>query len=150
MPAPSLPPEAVQSRLVFALLAANFFFPALAYAAAPAYALGQLERVAAALGSGPYPFPGDLGSVTWRILAFGNVMTLALMCALLSWDVRRWLAVLPPLVFMKSAAALGFLLAYATTGWRGFAAVFVLDAVSASAMAYFAPRAARSLEARAC
>lgn len=130
-------------KLVYGFLVLNFAIPAIGYAVAPAAAIAQFERIGILLGGERYAaFAGELGYV-WRILAAGNVLALAFMCALLWWDVRRFYAVLWPLVFMKGFSTLANLAVYLCAyRYPAFLAVFLYDGVTVAAMVYFA-RAAR-------
>ena len=140
-----MPKEVRQFQLVYALLTANFFFPSLAYAFAPASAIGQFETLGRLLGGGPYPFAAGETGFVWRVLGAGNVMTLAFMCALLFWDLRRFYPVLIPLVFLKAFSACGFLGVFFSSRYPAFLAVAVFDGLTVAAMIYFARRAYRCL-----
>ena len=134
-------------QAVYAILVANFALPAVSYMVAPEMTLATLDRVNRALGGGAYPFT-ETGQV-WHMLAVGNVMTLAFMCALLLADVRRFRAVLPALAFLKAYSAL-------YSAWIGvhfhcpaFLAIFALDGTTTIAMVVFARLALRALEKEA-
>lgn len=135
-------------RLVYLVLVLNFAFPALSYLFAPNFAVDRFEEVGRTLGDGLYPMrAGELGYM-WRVLAAGNVMTLAFMCGLILWDIRKYFIVLVPLVFLKGFSALAYLGVYLVAlPYRGFLAIFVLDSVTAIAMVVFARRAHRMLAA---
>lgn len=140
-PAPWLP-----FRLVYLVLVLNFAFPAVTYLFAPGFAIDQFQQVGQALGDGLYPLRASELGLVWRVLAAGNVMTLAFMCGLILWDVRKYYLVLLPLVFLKGFSALAYLIVYLVAlRYRAFLAVFVLDSVSAWAMVYFASQAHRRL-----
>jgi hypothetical protein len=132
-------------QLVFALLSANFIFPAVTYTVAPEVAVDQFLTVNRLLGGAPYLFP-EAASRVWRYLGAANVMTLGLMCLLLQLDLRRFRAVLVPLTFMKAYAALlwwaGWL---AAPQYRFFLAAAVLDTITSAAFLYFGGGAARAI-----
>ena len=129
-------------RLVYLVLVLNFAIPALFYLFWPSFAIDRFEEVGRTLGDGAYPLrAGELGLV-WRVLASGNVMTLAFMCGLILWDVRKYFVVLVPLVFLKGFSALAYICVYFfALPYRGFLGIFVLDSVTAIAMVVFARRA---------
>lgn len=129
-------------RLVYLVLVLNFAIPALFYLFAPSFAVDRFEEVGRTLGDGLYPMrAGELGFM-WRVLASGNVMTLAFMCGLILWDVRKYYIVLVPLVFLKGFSALAYLGVFLfALPYRGFLAIFALDSVTAIAMVVFARRA---------
>ena len=129
-------------RLVYLVLVLNFAIPALAYLLAPNFAVDRFEEVGRTLGDGLYPLrAGELG-LMWRVLAAGNVMTLAFMCGLILWNLRKYYVVLVPLVFLKGFSAIGYLCVYfVALQYRGFLAIFVLDSVTAVAMVVFARQA---------
>lgn len=140
-----MPKEVRQFRVVFALLTANFFFPSLTYAFAPQAAIRQFETIGRLLGGGAYPFAAGETGFVWRVLGAGNVMTLAFMCALLFWDVKRFYAVLVPLVFLKAFSSCGFLAVFASCRYPAFLAVSLFDGLTVAAMIFFTRRAYRSL-----
>ena len=76
-------------QIVYTALTLNFLLPALAYALDSAGAIRQFERIGILLGGGAYALAvGETGYV-WRMLSAGNVLSLAFMCALLQFDLRR-------------------------------------------------------------
>ena len=128
-------------RLLCAALGLSFFAPAWSYLLAPAEAVAQFEAVGRLLGASSYPWAqAELGWV-WRVLAAGNVMTLAFMCFALAWEPRRMLPVLAPLLFMKGFASLGYLGAWLRTAYPAFLAVSAWDAVNCALLLVFARRA---------
>jgi hypothetical protein len=139
--------EFKQFRAVYLLLTANFFFPSLLYAFAPEQALAQFESIGRLLGGGAYPFAGQEGGYIWRVLAAGNVMTLAFLCFLLQWDLKRFYPALVPLVFLKAYSSLGFFIVFLRTRYPAFLAVSLFDGLTVGAMIFFARRAYRSLGA---
>ncbi len=133
-------------QIVYAALTLNFLFPSIVYALDPAGAIRQFERIGDLLGGGVYVFTAREGGYVWRILAAGNVLSLAFMCALLQFDLKHFYSVLVPLVFMKSLAALGFLAVYLLAyRYPAFLVVFLYDGLTVFLMLYFAIRARRSL-----
>jgi hypothetical protein len=131
-------------QLVYAFLVLNFAIPAVSYMAAPEMTIATLDRVNRALGGGPYPF-AETGQV-WHMLAVGNVMTLAFMCALLLADLRRFYPVLPALAFLKAYSALYSLWIGLHHGCPAFVAIFVLDGTTTVAMIVFARLALRAID----
>ncbi len=132
-------------RVVFLLLALNFLFPSLLYLFAPERALESLRGVIALAGAPPFPLEREQG-VIWRTLAGTNVLALAFMCFLLLWDVRRFYAVLAPLVFLKATTALAYLAHYFVTLRHPlFIGIFVWDGIAVLCFLYFAPRARAAL-----
>lgn len=141
LPRPSAP-IVVAFRVVYAVLAAQFLFPAISYAVAPELTYATLDQVNRLLGGGPYP-PDQ--SHVWHMLAVGNVLTLALLCGLLCLDLRRYYPALPVLLFLKGFSA-AYSLARAVAGEPPvFYAVALLDGVTTLAMWFFATRAHRAL-----
>ncbi len=142
-PSPASPDKPwLPFRLVYLVLVLNFAIPALFYLFLPNFAVDRFEEVGRTLGDGLYPMrAGELGFM-WRVLAAGNVMTLAFMCGLILWDVRKYYIVLVPLVFLKGFSALAYLGVFLIAlPYRGFLALFALDSVTAIAMVVFARRA---------
>jgi hypothetical protein len=109
-------------RLVYAGFAVGFALNALSHAFTPGASLELWH----ALGGGPAEHGED--ETFWRILAFGNVATLAFCCALLLADLRRFWAALYPLLFMKGVTFLAFGIAYAVQPYRAFLLAFLVDA----------------------
>lgn len=134
-------------QIIFTLLTANFFFPAVSYLVAPSDAMRNFVRLGTALGAAHYNATPD--NVVWRILAVGNVLTLALMCFLLQLNVKRFFPVIIPLVFMKSFSTLANLGAFigGPSHFPGFLAVFLWDGLAVFLFIYFAGRARASVVA---
>lgn len=130
-------------QVVYAILVLNFAIPAVSYMAAPELTLDTLDRINRGLGGGPYPFV-ESGRV-WHMLAVGNVMTLAFMCALLLVDLRRFHPVLPALVFLKAYSALYSAWIGVHDGCPAFLAIFALDGTTTVAMVVFARAALRAI-----
>lgn len=133
------PPIVRAFQIVYTILVLNFFLPAVSYVAAPELTYGTLDQVNRLLGGGPYPAV-ESGHL-WHMLGTGNVFTLALMCGLLLWDLKRFYPVLPALLFLKGFSALYALCIAIWNHVPFFYAVFALDGVSSLAMWFFATRA---------
>jgi hypothetical protein len=133
-------------QLAFTVLTLNFAIPTLSYVFAPEVTQEQFAALNEFLGGAPYTFP-EAQSRFWRYLGAANVATLAFMCALLQWDLRRKFAVLTPLVFMKATAATLWLAGFiATPEYPAFLAAAILDYVTSGAFVFFAVRARRDIE----
>src|SRR5579863_84234 len=115
-------------HVVYTILALNFFIPVIFYAINPHGTIEQFTAMGTFLGSPVYPHSED--SVMWRVLAIANVTTLGFCCVLLQVDLKRWFPCLIPLVFLKSMAALGYLIAFLFEPYRGYLAGTALDAVT--------------------
>ena len=139
-----MPPAVVAFHAVYTILAIQFLVPALIYAFAPDRAVGEFAALGTQFGNVAYSHSED--SVLWRVLAVANVLTLAFCCTLIQFDLRRWFPVLTPLVFLKSMAAIGFLIAWFAEPFPGHFAGFALDAVTVGAMLAFAIAARRALD----
>lgn len=126
-------------HVVYTILAANFIIPVLIYIFAPERAVASFAGVGLAFGAGPYPHTED--SMLWRVLGIANVATLGFCCVLLQIDLRRYYAALLPLLFLKSAASLGFLIAFVFEPYPSYLAASLFDGVTVAAMAFFASRA---------
>lgn len=129
-------------KVAYALLTLNFLLPAISYIAAPQLTYDTLDQVNRMLGGGPYPGV-EGGGHLWHMLGTGNVFTLAFMCGLLWWDLKRYRAALPALLFLKGFSAVYALFIGAAHGIPFFFAVFALDGVSCGVMWFFATRALR-------
>lgn len=131
-------------QLVFSFLTLHFFIPSLTYAFNPQAAIDQFRWMGAIFGV-TYAYAED--GFVWRILAAGNVCTLAFMCFLLQLNVRRFYAVLVPLCFMKGFAALGFLVTFLFVyRYPPFLGVAVWDSINVLMFLYFAHTARWGLE----
>ncbi len=126
-------------QIVFTLLTLNFAIPAVSYVLAPQVATETFSRIGEILGGGPYRVP-EHESRLWRYLGAGNVMTLAFMCALLQWDLRRYYPVLVPLTFLKACDATLLLSGYFATGYPAFVAAALFDYLTCAAFVFFARR----------
>lgn len=133
-------------QIVFTILTLNFAIPTLTYIFAPQLAQEQFAALNLLLGGEPYTFP-EAQSRFWRYLGAANVATLALMCGLLQWNLRRFFPVLLPLTFMKSLAASLWLAGFvATPEFPAFLAAALLDFASSAAFVWFAWRAHSDIE----
>jgi len=132
-------------HIVFFLLGVHFLIPSFNYALAPRSAVAAFEAMGKLAGGGAYPFSED--GFIWRVLAAGNVFTLAFMCFMIQSNVRRFYLVLVPLCVLKGYSSLGFLLAY-LFGYShpAYLGVFVWDGINVLMFLYFAHRAWWSLE----
>ncbi|MCC7385181.1 MAG: hypothetical protein IT384_25260 [Deltaproteobacteria bacterium] len=126
-------------HLIYTLLALNFLIPVVFYAVDPGGTLAQFTELNQLLGGTGYTFSED--SVLWRVLAIANVSTLGFCCVLLQVDLQKYYPVLLPLVFLKSMAALGFLVAFIVEGYPAFLAASLFDSLTVGAMLFFATRA---------
>jgi hypothetical protein len=137
-------PRAVRAfQIVYTILVLNFLIPAISYMVRPALVLANVDQINRVLGGGPYPLV-ESGQL-WHMLAVGNVMTLAFLCALLLVDLRRFWPALPALAFLKGYSSLYSLWIAAAHHLPVFYAVFALDGVTTLAMVFFATRAHRAL-----
>ncbi len=130
-------------KVVYGVLTLNFFLPAVSYVVEPQLTYQTMDQVNRLLGGGPYPGV-ESGGHLWHMLGTGNVFTLALMCGLLWWDVKKYAAILPALMFLKGFSAIYALFIGAAHGIPFFFGVFALDGVSTFAMWFFATRALRA------
>lgn len=138
------PRDVRRFQLVFTLLTLNFLIPSIGYVLAPDAAIDSFRRIGAWFGADAYAVAEQ--SIVWRTLGATNVATLGVMCLLLQVDVRRFYPVLFPLLFMKGATALLFLLQWAfVLPYPGFLAVALWDGFAVFLMAWFAPRARAAL-----
>ncbi|MAE71943.1 MAG: hypothetical protein CME06_15935 [Gemmatimonadetes bacterium] len=131
-------------QIVYTILTLNFIIPAFLYLFAPEFAWSSLKEVATLFGASHYPYSES--SLYWRILGFGNVMTLGFMCALLLFDLRKYYPTLVPLVFLKGCSAFGFLGVYLwVLDYPLFLIAFLFDGLTLAAMIYFARTARNAL-----
>ncbi len=130
-------------RWVYAILTLNFWIPVVGYIVDPGGAVAAFAGIGELFGV-PYPHSED--SVLWWVLGVANVSTLGFCCALLWWDVRRWFAVLVPLVYLKGWAALGFAAAFALVEPHpSYLAASLFDSLTVGAMIASAVAARREL-----
>jgi hypothetical protein len=134
-------------QVIFTILTLNFAIPSLSYLFAPAVAMDQFSQLNQLLGGPAYTKP-ELESHFWRYLGTANVMTLALMCFLLQWNLRKFYAVLVPLTFMKGTAATLWLVGFfANERVPAFLSGAILDYVTSAAFVFFSVRAYRQIKA---
>lgn len=129
-------------------LAIHFAIPAVSYVVAPEMISAQFSQIAEILGAGPYTVP-EAESRIWRYLGAANVMTLALMCALLQYNLRKFYVVLVPLVFLKGYNASLFLGDFLMTGHPAFLAVALWDFSNCWMFWFFSKRALADIAERA-
>lgn len=134
-------------RIVYAILAIQFTIPALSYMVVPEMTIETLERINKMLGGGSIPGGGEACESVWHMLAVGNVMTLGFMCALMSWDIKRFGGLLPGLAFLKGFSAFYSLLLGFAHHMPMFFAIAALDGVTTFVIVFFARRALRQLAA---
>lgn len=128
-------------QIVFTLLTLNFVIPAVSYALMPDVAMSQLAKINEILGGAASSFP-EAQSRIWRYLGAANVMTLGLMCFLMQWNLRRYRAILLPLIFLKAYNSTLFLFGYfATPQYRALLAIAIFDYVTSWAFWFFSRRA---------
>ncbi|MCB9640490.1 MAG: hypothetical protein H6728_06215 [Myxococcales bacterium] len=133
-------------QLMFTLLTLNFFIPAISYALAPEIVASEFQRINQTLGGALYNFP-EASSRVWRYLGAANVMTLALMCFLMQWDLRKYRVVLFPLFFLKSYNATLYLFGYfAAPQYPAFLAVALFDYATSWAFWFFSTRAHKAIQ----
>jgi len=131
-------------QLVYTVLTLNFLIPATSYLVAPDVAVQSIHDMSALLTDQPYEVSEE--SHMWRFLAVSDVMTLGFMCLLLQLNLRRWFAILLPLMFLKGSCVV----ASAYVGLFQYQHAFfvvpvVLDSVTVLAMWFFATRAHRQI-----
>lgn len=132
-------------QLVYSILTLNFIIPSFLYAFDPMYAVNQFLDIGRMLGGGDYPIMEE--SYMWRCLAVGNVFTLGIMCFMLQVDLPKHFPILWPLVIMKGIASTGYFKIYMSKyDYPAFLAVSIFDAVTVTAMLYFAIRAKSELD----
>ena len=131
-------------QLVYTVLTLNFLIPATSYLVTPDVAVQSIHDMSALLTDAPYEVSEE--SHMWRFLAVSDVMTLGFMCLLLQLNLRRWFAILLPLMFLKGSCVV----ASAYVGLFQYQHAFfivpvVLDSVTVLAMWFFATRAHRQI-----
>ena len=126
-------------QVVYTCLTLNFLIPAVSYFFKPEIAVNTFALLGKPFGK-EYACPED--SKVWRVLGAGNVLTLGFMCLLLQLNIRFWFPVIVPLVFMKSAASIGYLFQWLFRDrFPGFFFVFCLDGLAVFLMLFFGIRA---------
>lgn len=126
-------------QIVYTILTLNFAIPAFSYYTDRDGTIERARKIGELLGSPE--FEESEKSHIWWILGSGNVATLAFMCFLLQFNLRRYRPALPALLFLKAASSIGYGALFAKNRNRFFAAASTLDAVTTAAMAYFATAA---------
>ena len=133
-------------QVVYAILTLNFALPSIGYIFFPEATHEQFVALNAMLGGAPYTF-AEAQSSFWRFLGAANVATLAFMCAMLQWNLRRNFVVLVPLTFMKTLAATLWLAGFIDAPhYPAFLAAAVLDYVTSAMFVFFAIRARRDID----
>lgn len=136
------------AHVVLGLLGLHFLVASMVYFWSPLAAMAQFRSAGAMLGQ---PYPVSEYSHVWRILAAGNVFTLAFLCFAIQVNPKRFEALIPVFLVLKGFSALGFLFAYVVgraAPWTmlgypfaPFLAVFLWDSVNAWMVWYFGGRA---------
>lgn len=139
-------------HIVLGLLGLHFLVASLVYVFSPNAAIAQLRQVGALLGQ-PYPV-SEVGHV-WRVLAAGNVFTLAFLCFAIQANVRRFEPFILAFLVLKLVSAFGYLAVFLVghaAPWTmlgypflPFVGVFVWDSFNAWLVWFFGRRAYRSL-----
>ena len=132
-------------QLIMTLITLNFAIPSITYVVAPQIASGSLHTIGAILGGPEFPVAIEDASLLWRMLGASNVMTLALMCGLLQYNLRYYFPVLLPLSFLKLTSAALFAATVVVTGQRAFGSVAVLDSLTGAAFIALSIRAHRAI-----
>lgn len=134
-------------QLALTFLTLNFAIPSFSYFFAPELAIDQFRKLGSLLGGIDYPVSEQ--SHVWRVLAAGNVFTLAFLCFLLQLNVRRFRAIVPAFAVLKSYSALGYLYVFLLVlPYRLFAAIFLWDGLAVFLVVFLSRRALRAIEAR--
>lgn len=132
-------------QLVLGFLTLNFLIPSLGYAFTPDVAMAQFRSIGKLLGADEYPLSEQ--SHVWRVLASGNVFTLAFLCFILQLDVKRFAPVIPVFVVLKSWSAVGYLIVWLIAlRYPVFLAVFFWDGLAVFLVVFFCRRALRAIE----
>ena len=135
-------------QIIFTLLTLNFLIPSISYAIRPEVVAAGFADLNATLGGLPQAFPEEQ-SRFWRYLGSANVMTLALMCALLQLDLRRFFPVLLPLMFLKGYNASLFLFGFlADHTYPALLFTFFWDGLAVFLFWFFASRAMADIGGR--
>lgn len=131
-------------QIVYTALTLNFAIPAATYYLDRDQTAERARKIGSLFGRSNLPTEED--THIWWILGSGNVATLAFMCALLQFNLRRYRPVLPALLVLKGLSSIGFLALFARTRHPFYLAVSALDGGTTVAMAYFANGAYREIE----
>jgi hypothetical protein len=133
------------ASLFFGALTVGFGVAGPIYAFAPGVATAAFAEWDRALGGGVGGYP-EVQNRVWISLAAANVLTLSLMSFLLAKNLRANQVVRWPLLFMKSASALLFVVWWvATPGARSLLVAAAGDLATGAAIAYFPWAALREL-----
>jgi hypothetical protein len=133
-------------QVVLTVLTLNFAIPSFAYFFAPDVAIGQFRALGRLLGGIDYPLAEE--SHLWRVLAAGNLFTLAFCCLLLQLNVKRFAPTVPVFVVLKGYTALGYLYTFLfRLPYRLFLGVFLFDALAVFLVVFLSRRALRAIEA---
>ena len=127
-------------QLVFTAIMLSFLLPSLSYFFTPALAFSQFKQLGALLGATSYPLSEE--SHLWRILAFGNVFTLATLIFLMQRNIRSFRDLFPVFFVLKSCSALGYLWVWLfQLRYPVFLAVFLFDSLVLIAVSLLGRRA---------
>lgn len=131
-------------QIALSLLTLNFAIPSFIYLLAPENALEQFRQLGALFGAEQLPASEE--SHIWRVLAFSNVLTLALLCVLVQLNVRRFALAILVFAVLKGGSALGFLYTHlAVEAHPVFLAAFGWDGLAVFLVVFFGTRSLRSL-----
>lgn len=130
--------------VIYTILVLNFLIPAASYYIDRDAATTSFYRIGSLFGA---ERAASEDSYIWWILGAGNVLTLAVMCAMLLVNLRRFYPILPALVALKGFSSIGFTVLFVAGPHNmTFLAAGVLDGVTVAAMLYFAIHAHRAIE----
>lgn len=133
-------------QIIFTLLWIQFIIPGLSYFFAPEMALQQFQQIGRLLGGGAYLVSEE--SIIWRVLASGNVVTLAFLCLLMSVNIRRFYALVPAFAVLKGYSAFGYLYVFLfENAYPVFLAVFFWDGLALVLVTTLGPMAFRAVGA---
>ena len=134
-------------QVVFAGLTLMFLCSTIGYTFLPETVLDNFSQINVLLGGGELQLP-DRVSHFWRLLGCGNVIALALCCAMLLRDVRRNYPVLYPLALMKGFVSVAWTLVWlADTSIPFYGVAAAMDGATLVVILYFATAAHRAIEA---
>ena len=134
-------------QLVFVGLTLMFLGSTIGYTFLPEAVLDSFSQINVLLGGGELQLP-DRVSHFWRLLGCGNVIALALCCAMLLRDVRRNYPVLYPLALMKGFVSVAWALVWlADTSIPFYGVAAALDGATLVVIVYFASAAHRAIDA---
>ncbi len=133
-------------QVVFAGLTVMFLCSTIGYTFLPETVIDSFSQINVLLGGGELQLP-DRVSHFWRLLGCGNVIALALCCAMLLRDLKRNYPVLYPLALMKGFVSVAWTwvwLADTSVPFYGVAAA--LDGATLVVILYFATTARRAID----